>query len=941
MTRSLLLVLLATCITLSFHPAQAQKSQAPASIPVDQGVKIGKLPNGLTYYIRKNVEPKNRAELYMVLKAGSLMETDAQRGLAHFTEHMAFNGTRDFPKNELINYLQKAGVKFGADLNAYTSFGETVYQLPIPTDSAALFHNGFKILANWAGYVQMEGTEIDAERGIIVEEERQRGKNAQSRISEQMLPVILKGSRYADRLPIGKTEIVQNFDHKEIKSFYTDWYRPNLQAVIAVGDFDVAEVEKLIKENFSPLKNPANPRPVVAYDLPAHKEPMVKIVTDEEYPYNVAFLTIRHKGGGATKTEADVRRNFINSMINSMMGTRLTELAQSGKAPFVQGQFGYGAYQGGIVPNQDAASIVAVSKSPEELATALEGVTKEAERMAKFGFTASELKVVKKNFEAGNEKSYRERDKVPSKNYVQQYQSNFLYGSAIMSADYRYNLNKKLLENITLEEVNRAAAAIMKPENMIVLVQAPQKEKAKLPTEAQLLAAVKNASNNLTPYVDNAVDKPLLEKMPTPGKVTKEEKNDALGLTTLTLSNGVKVVLKPTDFRNDQILFSSYGEGGTSLAEDADVIPVSYAANIPDDGIGEFDVTQLRKVLAGSTAGAGAYISELYQGYSGSASPKDLETALQLVYAYATNPRKDPVVFKKNTDDMRVVLGGAGVTPESVYGDTINAVMSGNSVRDKTLTVADVDKINLDKSFEFYKARFADNSNQVFVFVGNFDVNEIKPLLEKYLGGLPVTGKPEKYIDRGSRPLKGEVTRIVRKGIEDKATVRLTFHGDYDYNSENNTQLQALGEILEFKVLERLREKESGVYSPNVGVSSQKLPISYFTLTISFSCASANVDKLIAAALDEVDKIKKEGGTAVDVEKFKAEQQRSLEVGLRQNNFWLGYLSSKIRQNEDLLDVQKQNEYLKKVTTESVKQTAKQLLDNANFFKAILVPEKQ
>lgn len=941
--RFLVLAIITTAGAFCYHPSAAQQKavQGPKTelIPADPGVKIGKLPNGLTYYIRKNAEPKNRAVLYMALKAGSLMETDAQQGLAHFAEHMSFNGTKDFPKNELINYLQKAGVKFGADLNAYTGFDRTVYQLPIPTDSAALFHNSFKILANWAGYVTMDAAEIDAERGIIVEEDRARGKNAQSRMQKELLPVLMKGARHAERIPIGKIDVIQSFKHEEMRNFYKDWYRPNLEAVVAVGDFDPAEVEKMIKENFGPLKNPAQPKPALTYKLPENKEPLYKLVTDVEFPYHVALVILRHQGN-TTKTVSDARLGMVQSMVNTVIDNRIAELKQKGTAAFLDGQFSYGPYQGGLFADVDAATIVAVSKGPNDLSAAMKGMMVEAERVAQFGITASELEEIKKNIEASNEKSYREKDKTPSNNYVQQYLNNFLSGSAIPSSDYRYELTKKLLASITLQEVNAAAKQMLKQENITIVVQAPEKDKASMPTETQLLDVVKNSGKGVSAYVDNTVNKPLLEKKPTAGKVVSEEKIEGIGVTKLKLSNGVQVILKPTDFRNDQVMFYSFATGGASLSNDDEAITTSYAGNIAEDGIGEFDNSQLRKLLAGTTASASPYIGNLHQGFSGGASPKDLETALQLVYAFATNPRKDPVVFKKNLDDYKVMLASNGVKPESAYKDTINAVMSSYSPREKTPTVADVDKISLDKSFEFYKARFADASGQTFVFVGNFDIEKIKPLLETYLGGLPSTNRNEQYIDRGIKPLTGKVEKTVRKGIEDKASVQLFFHGPMEYSVENNLQLNALSDILEFKVLERLREKESGVYTPNVSVSSSKLPAPYYNLTISFNCATANVDKLVNAALDEVEKIKKEGATAVDVEKFKAENKRALEVNLRENNFWLNYLVSKFQGNDDPLSVLKSNERLEKVTPASVKAAAELYLSGKNYFRAVLVPEK-
>lgn len=785
----------------------------------------------------------------------------------------------------------------------------------------------------------MEDDEIDNERGVIVEEDRQRGKNAQSRILKELLPVLLHGSRLAERIPIGKLDIIQHFKHDQIRQFYKDWYRPELQGVIAVGDFDVAEVESLIKQNFNPLKNPASPRPRQTYSMPDNKEPLVKVVTDKEFPFNVALVTIRHHGN-VTKTTADMKFRLIQSMINSMMSSRITELKQKGNAPFVEGQFAYGSYQGGLIPGLDAATLVAVSKTGDDLAKALGGVMAEGERMSRFGFTASELEVVKKNMEASNDKGFREKDKTPSVSYVQSYLNNFMQGSAIPSATFRYETTKKLLNEITLDDVNKFAKNIMKPENMIVVVQAPEKEKDKLPTPAQLLETIRNAGKGVTAYVDNTVKKPLLEKKPAGGKVVSEEKMDAVGVTKLTLSNGVKVYLKPTDFKNDQILFTSFAQGGTSLIEDRDVIALNYADNIAGDGIGEFDNTQLRKVLAGTTAGVSPYIGELYQGFSGSTSPKDLETAFQLIYSYAINPRKDPVVFKKNIDDMKVMEANANLRPESVYGDSINAVMTSNSIRSKRLSVEDIGRIDLDRSLTFYKDRFSDNSGQSFIFVGNFEVDKIKPLLETYLGGLPSTNRNEHYIDRGEKPMTGKISRTVYKGLEDKAQVQLFFHGPYKYSSENNMQLNALGDILEFKVLERLREKESGVYSPRASASYTKEPSPYYTITISFSCATANVDKLVNAALDEIEKIKKDGATAVDVEKFKAETKRSTEVNLRENNFWLGYLTSKFKLGEDPTSVFRLNERLEKVTSQSVKLAAQEFL-SGSYFRAVLVPEKK
>ncbi|MES2651454.1 MAG: insulinase family protein [Bacteroidota bacterium] len=921
------------------QPKTVAKASVGTTIPLDPTVKIGKLPNGLVYYIKKNVEPKNRAELYLANRIGSLMEDDAQLGLAHFTEHMAFNGTKDFPKNEIINYLQKAGVRFGADLNAYTGFNQTVYQLPIPTDSALVFKTAFKILSNWAGKVSMNGADIDSERGVIVEEDRQRGKNAQQRMSNQLLPLLLANSRYANRIPIGKVEILNNFTHDKIRSFYSDWYRPNLQSVIAVGDFDVNEVEKLIIENFSGLTNPKNPKPRVNYTMPDNAAPMVKIVTDAEQPYNVAQVIYRQKGS-TIKTTADFRKSLVNNMINSMFGARIQEITQKGNAPFLFAQGAYGPYQGGLVWGYDAFTVVAVAKDGASVKGALTAAVAEAERMSKFGFVASEFDAAKKNIAASNEKRFKEKDKTSSSTFVQKYLNHFLEGTSMPSIDYSYELTKKDLESISLAEVNEAAKTYITKNNQVVVIQAPEKDKANLPSEAELLNALQNAGKGVVAYVDDRVDKPLIAKLPTAGKITAETKNDKIGITTLTLSNGVKVVLKPTDFKNDQIIFTSFGKGGSSLANNTDFLSAENSSIIAQSGVGDFNPTQLNKYLAGNTANAGSYINNEYQGFSGSAAPKDLESAFQLIYAYATNPRKDAEIFNKNISDMKVILGNKDANPTSVYADTVQAVLANYHKRGMPTTLSDLDKINLDKAYAFYKDRFADASGQTFVFVGNFDVEKIKPFIATYLASLPSLNRNENFVDNGVYPPKGKVSKTVARGLEDKATVQLFLHGDYTYNAENNVQLDALKSALEIKILERLREKESGVYSPNVGLSVEKYPVGHYYFTISFNCSKANVEKLIAAALDEVNSFKQNGATEEDLKKFKSEEQRQEELSLRNNGYWLNYLSTRLKYADDINLLLSNKERLNKVTVASSKEAAQHYLSGDNYIRLVLVPEK-
>ena len=909
---------------------------AGSLVPADPAVLIGKLPNGLTYYIRKNTEPKNRAELYLVNKAGSVLENDDQQGLAHFVEHMSFNGTRDFPKNELINFLQKSGVRFGADINAYTSFDQTVYQLPLPTDSAKLFAKGFDILSNWAGFDSFEDSEIDKERGVVLEEERLRGKNAQERISLQTYPVLFNNSRYAQRIPIGKEAILKNFKYQTIRDYYQDWYRPDLQAVVAVGDFDPQQVLQLIKTNFSELKNPVKERPFVTYDIPAHKQTLVKIVTDKEQPYTIAQIIVKHPET-ITRNTMDLLQNMRVSLFNSMINARINELTQKGNPPFLAAQSSYGGFLGGL----DAFSSIVISK-PGELEKGVKAIVAENDRVEKFGFTQTELNRAKQSVITALEQQFKEKDKTRSSVFVNQYQQNFLKGTAIPSIDYRYDFYSKNMDQIKLSEINALTGKFISDENRVVIVQAPEKEKANLPDEKTLLGWISSAGQGITAYVDEVSNKPLLEKIPTGTKVVSEKKNAPIGSTEFTLANGVKVILKPTDFKNDQILINSYSFGGTSLASDADYTSADMTDGvIGSSGVASFTQIQLDKMLAGKTANVSPYISATAQGFNGSTSPKDLETALQLIYLYTTSPRKDANIWDANISQYKTVISSRNAVPESVFQDTISAVMSSYNLRGSVPTLKQLDAASLDKAYSFYQQRFADNSHAVFTLVGNFDPEKIKPLLEKYLGALPSSNTNSSYKNLNIHAPTGKITKTVYKGLEAKSSVQLVFTGDYDYSEANNLQLDALEEILNIKMIERLREKESGVYAPSVRISYTKIPNSRYNATVSFGCAPENVEKLISAALEEIATIKQKGAEAGDIQKFNAEESRSTELQLKSNGFWLGQISKSYQYQEDPAEVLNYVKSLNQVTVESTKATASKYLSGDNLIRFILLPEKK
>ncbi|MDB5124931.1 MAG: peptidase [Mucilaginibacter sp.] len=905
-------------------------------LPVDPNVIIGKLPNGLTYYIRKNAEPKNRAELYLVSKAGSVLEADDQQGLAHFTEHMAFNGTRDYPKNQLVDYLQKSGIKFGADLNAFTSFDETVYQLPIPTDSIKTFEKGFNILANWAGYQAFDPKEIDAERGVVLEEARLRGKNAQERLSLQTLPVLLNNSRYAQRLPIGKEDILKTFKSETIKSFYHDWYRPDLEAVIAVGDFDPKRVEQLISENFSSLTNPPGEKPRIKYTVPATPGTAVKIATDKEYPYTIAEIIVKHPGTIA-RTTADYMQNIRIQLFNQMLNARLGELLQKANPPFLFGQASYGGFIGKL----DAFTTFAVAK-PGGLETAVKAAVAETERARQFGFTLTELERAKQTALLGIDNAYKERDKTPSVHFVNEYQRNFLTGEAMPGVSYEYNFYVNNIGRITLAEINAMAGKFISDQNRVVIVEAPDKEKDKLPNEKTLLDWISAGGKNIKPYIDNTVDKPLLDKLPAPGKVISEQADSAIATTTIVLSNGVKVILKPTEFKNDQVLINGYRFGGTSLANDQDYTSASMAGGIVgSSGISEFTQVQLDKMMSGKNVSVSPYISDITEGISANATPKDFETAMQLIYLYFTRPRKDADIWQSNLSQTKSLLANRSLDPGSVFQDTISATMSNHNLRGMVVNMARLNAASLDKAYSFYKDRFADANGFIFTIVGSFKVETIKPYLEAYLGSLPSTNGKETYNNLHIQPPAGRITKTVTKGIGDKSSVQLVFSGDYDYNEANNIQIDALEEILQIKLDERLREKESGTYSPGVRASYKKIPSGRYSFTISFQCAPANVDKLVAAALEEINTIKQNGAIATDIEKFKAQEARSTQVQLKENFFWAGYLGAASQNQDNPDDILNHVNSLNNVTVQSTKDAANKYLGGNNLIKFILMPEKK
>lgn len=906
-----------------------------APLPFDKDVKVGKLKNGFTYYIRKNTEPEKRVTMYLGIKVGSILETEKERGLAHFLEHMNFNGLKHFPKNELIDYLQKAGVRFGSDLNAYTSFNETVYQLPIPSDDPELLKNGLQVMRDWAQDAMLQSDEIDKERGIIMEEMRG-SRGAGQRIQDQMLPLLFNGSLYAQRLPIGTEEVVTGFDHQLIRDFKDRWYRPDLQSIIIVGDIDPQAIEKEVVRLFSDMKVVKKPVERKDFGIDLLNKNQFKVITDAEMPQTVARIIIKHPDT-KVRTVADYRTSLLEGVFNQVINARLREIAQKPDAPFLQSIISIDDFM-----NLFHSMTLAVVPKPEKLEESMKTVVRELKRFEKFGITEGEFKRAISMYSKSNEMSYQERDKVKSDTYVNNYLSHFLKGDAALSVEDEYHLTKQLLPTLTLKEVEAIGNKYYAETNRDIIIVGPEKDKDKMPTESVVtnwFDAV--GKESLTAYEDQVSDLPLLSAVPTKGTVKSVKAIDAIGSKELTLSNGVKVVLKPTTFKNDQILISAFSEGGHSLYDDKDYFNASNASGIVSaSGVGQLNAVEIRKYLAGKNVRISPYINERFEGISGSTDKEGLTTAFELIHGYLTQPRLDEDIFQGIIAQTVASMENRDSDPAFVYRTAINKALYGDNIRKNNASPEQIKSISKERTLEIFKERFADASGFTFTIVGSFTEEEIKPYLEQYLASLPASNNVEEARDLKILPPAKGLEVVVKKGKEAKAQVSMAFMGDYSYSEDENNSMDALESVLTIKLLERLREDESGVYGTGASASYSKFPTGRYTFNIGFGTSVDKYQALINSALDEVNKIKKDGPTQVDLDKFIIEKTRQYELDLKENNYWMGEISGAYRLKEDPTAVLKYLEAVKKVSVSSVKAVAEKYLKEDRLFKFILLPEE-
>jgi zinc protease len=906
-----------------------------ATLPTHSELTIGKLDNGLTYYIRPYRKPEDRTELWLVVNAGSVLEEEDQRGMAHFIEHMAFNGTRRFAEQELVRYLEGIGMQFGADINAWTGFDETVYTLRVPTDKPEILEKGFEMLEDWAQGITFDPKEIDKERGVIVEEWRL-GRGADARMRDRQFPIMFQGSRYAERLPIGQREVIEKGTREAMQRFYHDWYRPDLMAVIAVGDFDRAKIEQMVKDHFGGLKNPSPERPRESFTVPPHQETLFAIATDPEA--TETHVAVYHKLPKPSEAHiGDYRQTLVETLYHNMLNARLEEQTQTDDPPYHWGASGSDDLVRTASVTYEAAEV------PEGGAVrGLEALLTEIERVRRYGFSPPELDRAKAEVLRSYERALAEADKLDSSTFASEYVRNFLEGEPAPGIPYEQQLVAKLVPGIRLSEVNALAGQWTSGENRVISVSAPS-EGAKVPSKEELLAVYKDVERRqVKRYVDRAVAGPLVPQPPRPGTIAEERTIPELGVTEWRLSNGARVVLKPTPFQNDQILLSGFSPGGLSLVSDKAYLSGSLAASIVrQSGVGRFDRLSLEKALAGKAADLTSYIGETEEGVRGVASPRDAETLFQLAYLNLTQPRADKDLFGLFLGGMEAYLQRRQAEPEAVFQDRLAQALAHGNPRGEPLTLARLREVDLQTAQLIYRERFADAADFTFVLVGNFTPEEIKPLVLTYLASLPSHGGRERPRDTAVEPPPG-VTRVeVDKGIEPRSRVQILFNSDAEFSREAMHDVNALASALEIRLREVLREEMGSVYGVAVQGDLEGRPHPRASFTVQFACAPERVDELVKTVFDEIAAIRERGLDETYLQRVRETERRQLEVNLKENSYWLAALQFYYSEGFDPLGILREGELTGRVSADRLREVARATLDPDRYVLGVLNPESK
>ncbi|MFT6807718.1 MAG: zinc protease [Saprospiraceae bacterium] len=923
-------------VTKKAEPLTETVSETMAAVPVDTRLTSGKLSNGIHYYIQKNAKPENRAALRLAVNAGSLLEDEDQQGLAHFVEHMAFNGTENFAKSELVDYLESVGARFGPDLNAYTSFDETVYMLQVRTDSSELFEKGMQILRDWSQDVTFEDEEIDKERGVVESEWRSRLSSDQ-RMQKKTLPVMYRGSRYAERLPIGDPDIIKNAEYSTVKRFYKDWYRPDLMAVVVVGDVDIVSVEAQIKSLFGDIPAAMNARERVTYDVPYHQETLVSIASDKEASFTRLQVAYKHEKKH-TKTLEEYRELLVRGLYNSMMGGRLTEISKQPDPPFVFASSGYSGDVGELDTYSSNAFI------PEGKASAaLESVLTENRRVLLHGYTSGEFERAKENLMQGAEKQFKEMDKSESGNIAMRYVYKYLDEIATPGPDQVLELYKQYLPTIQIEEVNMLASQWIRNENRVVILTGPEKKDVPLPSEEDVFAMLSKVDNMIVePYVDDVIDAPLFDAVLSPVEIVKTTKYDNVDIEYLELANGVSVYLKKTDFKNDEILMSAISPGGTSLYSDEEYFNASNSASVVSEGgIGVFSTTQLEKILAGKSVGVRPYVGGMYEGMSGSASPDDAEIMFQLIYKYFKESRIDEKSFNSFVAKQQGLYKNIMSDPRYFFSDYVSRLKYDNHPRVGFPSSEDWLNLDYSRALKIYQERFADASDFTFSFIGNFERGQMLNFIQTYLGNLPSTKREENWKDVGRRPVNGVVKDRFKNGEAPKTNVHMYYHGDYEWSNENNYILNSTVEYLRIKLREELREDLGGVYGVGIRGGPNKDPYESYGITISFNSDPPMTDTLVQAAHDVIKRALEEGPNEVDMTKIKETQKQSRIKDLKRNRFWQSIIRNEVLQSRgfDGVLLNDREAKINGLTAHQIKSAVGTYFNDNQYIEIIMDPE--
>ena len=941
LTHRLWLAALILCLGLQ----QATAQQLPP-LPVDQNVRIGKLDNGLTYYIRHNEKPENRVEFYIAQKVGSILEEPQQRGLAHFLEHMAFNGTKNFPGDErglgIVQWCETKGIKFGTNLNAYTSVDETVYNISnVPSTDAAVVDSCLLILHDWSNAVLLSDKEIDKERGVIREEWRSRNSGLM-RLWTESQPVLYPDSKYADCMPIGSIDVINNFPYQAIRDYYAKWYRPDLQGIIVVGDIDVDQMEQKIKTLFADVKMPENAAERVWYPVADNREPIVYIGKDKEVDVPIVDIYFKHDAtpDSLKGNVMYLAQQYMLNAIAWMLNERFSELAQSPNPPF---------NMAGCVPDGDfflsgtkkAFNLSAYCKN-DGLGNALKVLLQEAERVRRYGFTESEYARARANILQQYETAYNEREKSENQRYVNECLQHFLHAEPMPGIEYEYATLNQLAPNIPVDAVNQVAKQLVTDDNQVVFIAAPDKEDIVIPTQEEVIADLKAMPTlQVEAYVDKVSNEPLMKEAPQGGKIVSRKDNALFGATELTLSNGVTVYVKKTDFKADEIRMSGFSLGGTSLFDAKDKLNYSSMNGVVDaGGAGNFSNVELTKLLAGKKVSVTASVGSTQESVSGSCSPKDFETMMQLTYLYITQPRKDDEAFASFKTRLKAQLESAEANPLSAFSDTASYELQGHNERYINLKAAMVDQIDYDRILELYRQAFADCGDFKFILVGNADIDSIAPYIETYLGALPAKNAKQQYNKANLMTLaKGAKEKIFAKEQQTPmATTAIILNGNCPYNLKNDILMSFLDQALDMVYTEEIREKEGGTYGVSTYgslASEQNLAV----LQISYQTDPAKFEHLNGLINAQLEKMAQQGPSAEQMQKIKEYMLKKHADNQKENGYWMRNIKETLYTGQDM--TKDYEAIVNGVTAQDVAKFAADLLKQGNKLTVVMtVPEK-